>query len=216
MDSQGTQRDFIGSELPEAEVHADVPQTVPDGRPQPQLPKRSRRRDVTLKGHVLRGTGEIVDIELHDLSYDGCKIRTPAYLFQSEAIRLSVPRRGVTNAEVRWCTDGMAGLVFEPEHIPEKPRTLRCEERFSAQGEVVLRRLGVSAFRVDVHDISSVGCRIELVERPRIGELVMVKFDGLEPLEARIRWVDGFVAGAKFDRPIHPAVFDMLRARLGA
>lgn len=216
MDSQGLRRDFIGSVLPEAEAHADDPQTVPDGRSQPQPPKRSRRRALTLKGHVLRGTGEIVDIELHDLSYDGCKIRTPAYLFQSEAIRLSIPRRGVTNAEVRWCTDGMAGLVFEPERVEDKPKTLRAEERFSAQGEVVLRRLGVSAFRVDVQDISRIGCRIELVERPRVGELVTVKFDGLEPLEARIRWVDGFIGGAEFDRPIHPAVFDMLRARLGA
>jgi hypothetical protein len=194
----------------------DAPARATDGRPEPKPRARSRRRPVTLKGHVLRGTGEIADIELHDLSYNGCKVATPVYLFQGEAIRLSVPRRGVIAAEVRWCADGFAGLVFEPESEPVRPHKLRAETRFEAKGEVVLRRLGFPGFRVDVHDISRVGCRMDLVERPLEGELVSIKFDGLETLEARIAWVEGFTAGAKFDRAIHPAVFDLLKQRLEA
>jgi hypothetical protein len=43
---------------------------------------------------------------------------------------------------------------------------------------------------------------------------MLLKFDGLEALEAEVCWVDGFVAGLQFDKPIHPAVFDLLLERL--
>jgi hypothetical protein len=33
-------------------------------------------------------------------------------------------------------------------------------------------------------------------------------------MEARVRWVDNYVAGLKFERPMHPAVFDLLLQRL--
>jgi len=37
-----------------------------------------------------------------------------------------------------------------------------------------------------------------------------VKFDGLQPLEAGVCWIEGFAAGVNFRQPIHPAVFDRL------
>jgi hypothetical protein len=33
-------------------------------------------------------------------------------------------------------------------------------------------------------------------------------------MEAEVCWVDGFVAGLKFIKPMHPAVFDLLIERL--
>jgi hypothetical protein len=45
---------------------------------------------------------------------------------------------------------------------------------------------------------------------------MLLKFDGLEAIEAEVCWVEGFVAGLQFDKPIHPAVFDLLLHRLGA
>lgn len=184
--------------------------------PPPAVPQRDDRRRVALDAHILRGSGEIVSVELHDLSYDGCKIRTPEYLWQGEAVKLSVPRRGVIEAVVRWCNDGFAGLIFADEGEQVAAKTPRAEDRVKTRGDVILRRLGLPGFKVDIHDLSRVGCRIELIERPAVGELVTIKFDGLEPLEARIKWVEGFTAGAQFDRPIHPAVFDILKARLAA
>jgi hypothetical protein len=38
--------------------------------------------------------------------------------------------------------------------------------------------------------------------------------DGLEALDAEVCWVDGHVAGLRFERTIHPAVFDLLLQRL--
>ena len=58
------------------------------------------------------------------------------------------------------------------------------------------------------------GCKVEFVERPRMDELVWVKFDWLAAIEAEVCWVDGFFGGLKFLRPIYPAVFELLLARL--
>ena len=41
-----------------------------------------------------------------------------------------------------------------------------------------------------------------------------IKFEGLEAMDAEVCWVQGFQAGLRFERPIHPAVFDLLLARL--
>ena len=75
--------------------------------------------------------------------------------------------------------------------------------------------MGKSSFRVPVTDASAEGCKVDLVERPSGDEQVLVKFDGLEPLKARVCWVEGYTAGLKYARPMHPAVFDLLVERLG-
>ena len=66
-----------------------------------------------------------------------------------------------------------------------------------------------------IFDLSPDGAKIEVVERPRVGEQMMVKFDGLEVLQSEVWWVDGFIVGLKFERPLHRAVFDLLLARMG-
>ena len=65
-----------------------------------------------------------------------------------------------------------------------------------------------------MYDISPQGCKVEFVERPRLDELVWVKFDGLEAIEAGVCWRDDFFGGVKFLRPIYLPVFEMLLARL--
>jgi hypothetical protein len=61
-------------------------------------------------------------------------------------------------------------------------------------------------------DASPEGCKLEFVERPSVGERLWVKFDGLEAVEATVRWVAGHVGGLEFCRPLHAAVFDRLAA----
>ena len=63
-------------------------------------------------------------------------------------------------------------------------------------------------------DISTHGCRCEFVDRPEPGEQLLVKLEGLEALPAPARWVEPPLTGLSFDRPIHPAVFDLLCTRL--
>jgi len=84
----------------------------------------------------------------------------------------------------------------------------------SLQAEVLLRRSGQRHYRVDVHDASPEGCRLEFVERPRLDETVWVKFDGMDSIEANVCWIKGHDVGVEYARPIHPAVFDTLVRRL--
>jgi hypothetical protein len=65
-----------------------------------------------------------------------------------------------------------------------------------------------------VTDLSRDGCKVGLVEQPRMREHMLVKFDGLEVLEAEVCWVDGYTGGLRFERSIHPAVFRLLIDRL--
>ena len=88
----------------------------------------------------------------------------------------------------------------------------RSAPRLGFDAEVGIRRPGTLSFRVRVFDASAEGCKVEFVERPAIDERVWIRFDGLEALQATVRWVAGHKGGVKFDRPLHPAVFERLAA----
>ena len=90
----------------------------------------------------------------------------------------------------------------------------RKSPRVGLDADVFLRRSGQSNYRAHVFDLSQHGCRVEFVERPTLDEIVWVKFEGLETLEARVCWVNDFAAGLEFQSPVHFAVFGMLIERL--
>jgi len=97
-----------------------------------------------------------------------------------------------------------------PGQWPRKSRRVRLD------AEVSLRRSGKLTYKVRIHDASPHGCKVEFVDRPVLAERAWIKFDGLEPLEAKVCWVQGFVTGVQFSTPIHPAVFDGLMERLNS
>lgn len=167
-----------------------------------------------LRGHAVLEDGTISDITLVDLSYDGCGIECPAKLRPGEKIKLAVVRRGAISAQVRWYDAGKAGLVFEPEVQSDKGHLPRRSKRVAVTAEVTLRRHGRHNYRVRVYDTSAHGCKVEFVERPEAQECLWVRFEGLEPLEARVCWLKGRCAGLEFSTPIHPAVFDLVAERL--
>ena len=101
----------------------------------------------------------------------------------------------------------------DPANEPAKQAPRKCA-RTAVTAEAVLRRSGQGSYRVNLCDLSPYGCKLEFVERPLLGELVWVKFDKMEGLEASVCWTDGFVAGLEFRRPIHPAVFELLLQKL--
>jgi hypothetical protein len=92
--------------------------------------------------------------------------------------------------------------------------SVRKAERVAVNAEVSLRRPGQNHYRVRAYDASPLGCKLEFVERPAPAERVWVKFDGLDALEGQVCWVDGFVVGVEFVRPMYAAVFDALVTRL--
>ena len=185
-------------------------------QPAPATPRRSARRPVSLDGYVLRADGMSVDISLLDLNYDGCGISTPVELAPGELLKLSVIGRGLIDAEVRWWKDGKAGLFFSSgeEEASEEKVSRQAQRSMVKPIDVRVRRVGQNAYNVRIFDLSREGARIEVVERPRVGEQMMVKFDGLEVLQSEVCWIDGFIVGLKFERPLHPAVFDLLLARM--
>ena len=90
----------------------------------------------------------------------------------------------------------------------------RKSERVEIAAMARLRRRGHHNFTVKAYDLSPEGCKLEFLERPELEETVWVKFDGLELLQARVCWIEDLKVGIEFVRPLHPAVFETLAARL--
>jgi hypothetical protein len=177
---------------------------------------RRERRAVTLTAFATREDGSIVDVTITDVSYDGCGVICDESLSAGEQLKISVVRRGVAVATVRWVDGSRAGLTFASEPVDEtSARQPRRHERISVSGEVSMRRAGRANFKVHVYDLSPDGCKAEFVDRPDLHEQLWIRFEGIEALEANVRWIAGAKTGLKFSRAIHPAVFDLLTARLG-
>ena len=102
----------------------------------------------------------------------------------------------------------------DADGIPERIPTPRKTARTAVAAEATLRRAGHPHYRVNIYDASEYGCKVEFVERPTLDEIVWVKFDWLDALEAHVCWIDGSAVGLEFQRPMHPAVFAMLVKRL--
>ena len=178
--------------------------------------RRRPRRAVSMRGYLIRDGGISHVINMTDLNYGGCGIQVPVELDVGESVKMSVMGRGSILAQVRWYADGKAGLVFEPISEEIKEKIERRAARLEVPGAVGLKVLGRNTFRVRIFDLSTDGCKVELVERPTSGDTMLVKFDGIEVMDAEVAWVEGHVAGLKFVNPIHPAVLDLLMDRLAA
>lgn len=185
----------------------------------PQQGERRRRRPVAIRGHAVLADLRLVEIIIDDLSFDGCGLRTPAPLVPGDTIRLSLAERGLIEAHVRSYADGRAGIVFDPESDDEPAggQRERQSERVALSADVTLRRRGKAVgAEAKVFDASTHGCQLQIAERPEIGERVRIRLEGLQPLDARVCWIEGERAGVEFGSPIHPAVFDLLVARARA
>lgn len=175
--------------------------------------RRSERRPVAMRGMMIRDGRVSHVIEIVDLNYSGCGIRTPVQLEPGESVMVTVAGRGSIPAEVRWYDDGRAGLDFSPA-APERERVVRAPERIPVKADVIVRGRGRPSHRVEVRDLSTDGCQIEFAVRPHEGDALEIKFDYLEPLASEVLWVERSTAGLKFSHPIHPAVFSLLLERL--
>lgn len=133
-------------------------------------------------GYIIPQTGFRHIVELFDLNYGGCGIRTPIPLVPGDKVKLTVNERGSIPAEVRWCKDGRAGLDFSPSEERREPIP-RKETRFALKAEAIVRARGRPSYRVPVHDLSIKGCQVEFVERPCEGDRLSIKFFGLDALD---------------------------------
>jgi hypothetical protein len=90
----------------------------------------------------------------------------------------------------------------------------RRGERVPLHADIDFRRAGEHRWRVNILDISLQGCRVEIPVRVKIDDVTWITFPGLEAMQGKVCWVNEWVAGVEFERPLHPAVFDMIEQRM--
>lgn len=176
---------------------------------------REERRAVVFPGWLIRGDGSTAPFELRDLTYAGCNILTEAPLGPGEQVRLAVKNRGLVEAEVRWRRNGSVGLSFCDVDPADTSRWPRRTKRVPVRGTVRVKRSGRARYQVMIFDLSSDGCKVEFADRPMIDESVVVRLEGIEPLEASVRWMSGCVGGLRFSKKLHPAVLSLYLASYG-
>lgn len=192
-------------------VLSDVPGHAIKGA----IRERDPRRQVELSGFAALANGTTFQVAVLDLSYDGCKIATAVALAPGTRLKVSITGLGgALAASVRWCRDGRAGLQFNADEVAKKAQVPRGETRLNITAALSLRRAGRASYGARMFDCAPTGCKVEFVERPKVDEVLWVKFDKMDAIEAKVRWVDGYYGGLEFIRPIYPAVFQMLLVRL--
>ena len=96
----------------------------------------------------------------------------------------------------------------------DQPSERRQSQRVATCSEVMVRRIGGFNFSVAMKDISTSGCRVEMLEPSEVGDRVIARLPKLEPLGSSVKWAQGTITGVEFLRKVHPAVFDLLLKRL--
>ncbi|HET9397403.1 MAG TPA: PilZ domain-containing protein [Sphingomicrobium sp.] len=90
----------------------------------------------------------------------------------------------------------------------------RKADRVPLLADIDFRRTGEHRWRVNIHDISPEGCRVELPVKVATGDMIWVTFPGLEAIQGKVCWVKEWVAGIEFSRPLYPAVFELVEQRM--
>jgi|CXWL01.1.fsa_nt_gi hypothetical protein len=86
----------------------------------------------------------------------------------------------------------------------------RRTERLGVQMKAALRSAGAIKFDVDVRDMSVAGFRFDTVYTLKVGARVWLTVPGLQALESKVMWCEGFHYGCAFVAPLHTAVFDRI------
>lgn len=91
---------------------------------------------------------------------------------------------------------------------------VRKQDRIALEGTVRSRHPGSRGYPTRIRDLSPGGCRVELSYEPRHGETVWIALPGIESIESKICWNDGFTAGVAFAKPLHPSVFELITKKM--
>lgn len=91
----------------------------------------------------------------------------------------------------------------------------RRVKRVHVELGAALRQRGASGVSVRVMDLSTHGFRAATHLDLPDGSDVWLRLPGLEPFHAKVCWSEGYMIGCAFERPLHPAVLDMLVRKAG-
>lgn len=97
-------------------------------------------------------------------------------------------------------------------HAPVLPaaKKARAARRIEVGFGAALRQRGASGVSVQIMDLSTHGFRVATHLELARGTDVWLRLPGLEPYHATVAWSQGHFVGCEFERPLHPAVLDML------
>lgn len=93
--------------------------------------------------------------------------------------------------------------------VDDAPNGRKAERRDVAIG-AGLRQRGASGVTVNILDLSTHGFRASTHLDLQNGADVWLKLPGLEALHAKVAWQNGHFIGCAFQKPLHPAVLQMM------
>jgi hypothetical protein len=95
----------------------------------------------------------------------------------------------------------------EPAPAPHAPRK---SQRVPVELPAGLRQRGATGVSVQITDLSVHGFRVATHLELARGTDVWLRLPKLEPCHAKVMWAEGHYVGCAFERPLHPAVLDMI------
>jgi len=102
-----------------------------------------------------------------------------------------------------------AGELSVASEAPAAPKG-RVSERVPIEVPAGLRQRGAAGVSVQVMDLSVHGFRVATHLQLEEGSDVWLRLPGLEPCHAVVAWSKGNYVGCRFERPLHPAVLEMI------
>ena len=93
------------------------------------------------------------------------------------------------------------------------PQEKRSARRRLAKAPVGLREKGRTWVSAEISDLSHNGCCLKLTFPLVAGERLWIKLPTIEPWAAYTAWIEDGRAGLSFERPLHPAVSDLVVRR---
>lgn len=102
---------------------------------------------------------------------------------------------------------GTLGFAADP---PQPAPQGRISERVPIEMGAGLRQRGASGVSVQIMDLSTHGFRAATHLALEVGTDVWLRLPGLEASHAKVAWQKGYMVGCAFERPLHPAVLEMI------
>lgn len=93
---------------------------------------------------------------------------------------------------------------------PAPSLTSRKAERVTLEMGAGLRQRGGTGVAIQIVDLSVDGFRASTHLQLAKGADVWLRLPGLEPQQGRVMWAKGNFIGCAFERPLHPAVLEMV------
>lgn len=93
---------------------------------------------------------------------------------------------------------------------PAQDLTSRKSERVKLELGAGLRQRGGTGVAIQILDLSTDGFRATTHLQLEKGSDVWLRLPGLEPYHAKVMWSKSNFIGCAFERPLHPAVLEMV------